>query len=152
MFTHCVGSPLQTEHWWLPSDSSGGSHFALTALCPKTCLDHGLLIKQLISTMQQYVLPTSLAYPDQNHKSCWFSVTPSSSKHLWKLPYILGEPWTQLLILLKKLRDSPTQTVSLMSGMSLPIPAHLVLISTLQFLILWKLNTSDLLKIQLPSL
>ena len=99
VLTHCVGSPLQRGHSWPPSGRSVGPHFVPAAHCPKPCLNHGLLIKQKLYEIRQTknVLRTSLTDPEQNHKSCLASITPSPSQHLGKLPDILGKSWPSII-------------------------------------------------------
>ena len=79
------------------------------------------------------VLRTSLTDPEQNHKSCLASITSAPSQHLGKLPDILGKSWPSIIDISAK-GNSPTHTVSLMSGMSLPMSAHFVLMSSLKSL------------------
>ena len=91
------------------------------------------------------VLRTSLTNPQQDHKGCLVAVSPTPPQHLRQLPNILRKPWPNTLILFKLARNSPMQTVSLMSGISQPIPAHLVLMSSLQSLgMKWAIFQTDL--------
>ena len=100
----------------------------------KSCI---FFLKLLLNQFDNFclkVLRTSLTNPQQDHKGCLVAVTATPPQHLRQLPYILWKPWPNTLILLKLARNSPMQTVSLMSGISQPIPAHSVLMSSLQSL------------------
>ena len=81
------------------------------------------------------LLRTSLANPQESNKSCWLAVASTSSQHLRQLPSILGKPFAKIYQYRNNILFSlPTQTVSRMSGMSQPIPAHFVLTKSRQSL------------------
>ena len=113
-----------------------------STFCSRSTLPRALLsprppghkIYIFVEMLSIKVLRTSLASPEQNHKGCLVSVATAPSQHLSQFPWVLWQPWPKSLITLQLVGNWPMHTVSLMSGISQPIPEHLVLISSLQSL------------------
>ena len=113
-----------------------------STFCSRSTLPRALLsprppghnIYIFVEMLSIKVLRTSLASPEQNHEGCFVSVATAPSQHLSQFPWVLWQPWPKSLITLQLVGNWPMHTVSLMSGISQPIPEQLVLISSLQSL------------------
>ena len=138
--TYCRRSSQQIEHLLPLSDSFACPHSSPTETSPGLYWLHGHLSEKILKCINfiSNLLRTSLANPQESNKSRWLAVASTSSQHLRQLPSILGKPFAKIYQYRNNILFSlPTQTVSRMSGMSQPIPAHFVLTRSRQSLV-WK--------------